>query len=47
MTEKNEINSFIPKEYWTLDADFNIKGEKKPLKAHFYGTKDEKIAACQ
>ena len=40
---ENEINSFIPKEYWTLDADFNIKGEKKPLKAHFYGTKDEKI----
>ena len=40
---ENEINSFIPKEYWTLDADFNIKGEKKSLKAHFYGTKDEKI----
>lgn len=38
-----EINSFIPEEYWTLDANFKIKGEKKPLSAKFYGTKDEKI----
>ena len=30
---EEEINSFIPEEYWTLDADFNIAGEKKPLKA--------------
>ena len=38
-----EINSFIPEEYWTLEAEFKIKGEKKPLVAKFYGTKDEKI----
>lgn len=25
---EDEINSFIPKEYWTLEADFAIKGEK-------------------
>lgn len=38
-----EIDSFIPEEYWTLDAVFHVKGEKKPLTAKFYGTKDEKI----
>ena len=30
-------------EYWSLDANFKVKGEKKPLTAKFYGTKDEKI----
>ena len=40
---EEEINSFIPEEYWTLDAILNVKGEKKPLTAKFYGTKDEKI----
>ena len=43
---EDEINSFIPEEYWTLDADFNIPGEKKPLKAKFYGT-DKRNAASQ
>lgn len=37
---EDEINSFIPKEYWTLDAVFNVKGEKKPLTAHYYGAYD-------
>ena len=40
---EEEINSFIPEEYWTLDALLNVKGEKKPLTAKFYGTKDEKM----
>ena len=40
---EEEINSFIPEEYWSLDADFQVKGEKKTLSAKFYGTKDEKI----
>ena len=39
-----EINAFIPEEYWTIDADFNVKGEKRPLKAKFYGTTKEKMA---
>lgn len=26
---EDEINSFIPDEYWTIDADVNIKGEKE------------------
>ena len=32
-----EIGAFIPSEYWTLDAELAIAGEKKPLIAHFYG----------
>ena len=35
---EDEINAFIPEEYWTLDALLNVPGEKKPLVAHFYGT---------
>ena len=34
---EEEINAFIPEEYWTLDAVLNIKGEKKPLVAKYYG----------
>jgi DNA topoisomerase-1 len=40
---EEEINAFIPEEYWTLEADFKIKGEKKPLTAKFYGDKNGKI----
>ncbi|HIS80168.1 MAG TPA: type I DNA topoisomerase [Candidatus Scatomonas merdavium] len=40
---EDEINAFIPKEYWTLDAEFRIPGEKKHLTAHFYGKEKEKI----
>src|SRR5699024_1439465 len=39
---EEEINSFIPEEYWTLDGEFKIRGEKKPLQAKFYGT-DKKL----
>ena len=39
---EEEINAFIPEEYWTLDASFAVKGEKKPLIAKYYGTVDEK-----
>lgn len=39
---EEEINAFIPEEYWTLDASFSIPGEKKPLTAKYYGTKDGK-----
>ena len=37
-----EIGAFIPSEYWTLDAELAIAGEKKPLVAHFYGV-DKRI----
>ena len=40
---EDEIAAFIPEEYWSLDTNFKVKGEKKPLTAKFYGTKDEKI----
>ncbi len=38
-----EINAFIPKEFWSLDAILNVQGEKKPLVAAFYGKGDEKV----
>ncbi|MBR5897004.1 MAG: type I DNA topoisomerase, partial [Lachnospiraceae bacterium] len=40
---EDEINAFIPKEFWTLDAILNVEGEKKPLVAAFYGKGDEKL----
>lgn len=40
---EEEINAFIPEEYWSLDAEFDIKGEKKPLIAKFYGSKSKKM----
>ena len=39
---EEEINAFIPEEYWTLDASLLAKGEKKPMLAKFYGTKEGK-----
>ena len=40
---EDEINAFIPEEYWTLDAAFSIPGEKKPLVAKYYGTEEGKV----
>jgi DNA topoisomerase-1 len=40
---EEEINAFVPEEYWSLDAQFTVKGEKKPLTAKFYGTTEEKL----
>ncbi len=40
---EEEINAFIPEEYWTLDANLKVKGEKKPLTAKFYGTAEKKM----
>ena len=37
-----EIDAFLPEEYWTLDAVLKVKGEKKPLVAHYYGKNDKK-----
>ena len=39
---EEEIDAFIPEEYWTLDAELAVKGERKHLQAKFYG-KEEKI----
>ncbi|MCI8863346.1 MAG: type I DNA topoisomerase [Lachnospiraceae bacterium] len=40
---EEEINAFIPEEYWTLDAELLAAGSKKPLQAKFYGTKSQKM----
>ncbi len=40
---EEEISAFIPEEYWSLEAEFSIPGEKKPLTAKYYGTTTEKV----
>ncbi len=39
---EEEIDSFIPTEYWSLDVKLMAEGEKKPLVAHYYGKGNEK-----
>ncbi len=34
---EDEINAFIPEEYWSLDATIDVEGEKKPILAKLYG----------
>ena len=34
---EQEINDFIPQEYWTIDASFGVPGSQKTLEASFYG----------
>ena len=34
---EDEINSFIPQEYWSLDVTFKVEGSTKPLTARYYG----------
>ncbi len=40
---EDEIDAFIPEEYWTVDAILNVKGEKKPLTAKYYGKGNDKV----
>ena len=40
---EEEINAFIPEEYWTLDANLQGDREKKPLLAKFHGDESGKI----
>ncbi len=40
---EEEINAFIPQEYWTLEVELHVDGEKKPLYAKFSGEADNKI----
>lgn len=39
-----EIDAFVPNEYWTLDVDLLPKGEKKPVRAKYYGDVKGKVA---
>ncbi|MGI5946679.1 MAG: type I DNA topoisomerase [Lachnospiraceae bacterium] len=41
---EEEINAFIPEEYWNLDAAFKFPGSKKPLMAKFYGDKNGRVS---
>ena len=36
---EDEINAFVPEEYWNLEAEFEIKGKKKPLVAKLNSSK--------
>lgn len=40
---EEEINAFIPEEYWSLEAQFAVPGEKKLLNAKFYGNEKGKM----
>ena len=35
---EDEINAFVPEEYWSLNVCLSVKGEKKPVCAKYYGT---------
>ena len=45
---EKEIDAFIPEEYWTINASFDIEGEKKPLIAKYYGKGSKKaVISCK
>ena len=35
--KESEIDAFIPKEYWSMEAKLSVPGVKKPLVAKYYG----------
>ena len=40
---EEQIESFIPSEYWSLDAEVVFAGEKKAIKAKYYGDETGKV----
>ena len=40
---EDEINAFIPEEYWTLDAELSVKGEKRHCSPNFMEMRMEKL----
>ena len=45
---EEEIDAFIPEEYWSLDVNLDVKGEKKPLTAKYHGVgKEKKNITCK
>ncbi|MEG2441008.1 MAG: type I DNA topoisomerase [Acetivibrio sp.] len=40
---EEEINAFVPEEYWSMEASFQMENEKKLLHAKFYGTTEQKM----
>lgn len=43
---ENEINEFVPKEYWQITATMSSDDVKKDFSAQFYGTIKEKTELC-
>ena len=41
---EEEINAFIPEEYWSLEATLSVEGEKKPITAKLYEKNGKKLA---
>ena len=41
---EDEINAFVPEEYWSLEASLRPEGAKKSITAQFYGIGSEKVA---
>lgn len=39
---EREIDAFIPREYWTLEAEFMVDNQKKPLIAKYYGNPEKR-----
>lgn len=39
---EDEINAFVPEEYWSLDVRLKVEGEKKPLCAKYFGKGTER-----
>ena len=40
---EEQIEAFVPNEYWTLDADILFDGEKKAVRAKYYGDESGKV----
>lgn len=39
---EDEINAFVPEEYWSLDAEFTVHGKKRPMAAKYIGYRNAK-----
>ncbi len=45
---EEEINAFIPEEYWSLEVELKAAGEKKSIRAKYYGTaQGKKALSCK
>ena len=44
---EEEIEKFIPEEYWSLTASLESANSKKAFEAKFYGTNKEKISLAK
>ena len=40
---EEQIERFVPSEYWSLDADVMFPGEKKPVRAKYFGDETGKV----